>query len=798
MKKIYSFILAVIMIQTAIAQVADFTYAGSNGKCKSETWNFTNTSTGATSYIWYFGDGNVSTQTNPSHTYSSGGNYIVKLVASNGSTTHTKTVAIMVRSNPSANFNVSNFGSAKLNQVINFTNYSNHAYRYHWDFDDGSTTTSRHTKHAYTSSGLKNVTLTAYDNCGDSSISTQQVMVEDTATASPSASGSVNQYIACPGAVLEFYNYSNNATQAKWIFGDGNEKMAIDYTTEYVYMNKGNYKVKLVAYSGTKTDTATFDILISDTAIDNNLVQSAQVSPYRYHNNVLGYFTCPGKKFTLRGSYSAAVSKHYWKVNGTNNNIKDTNVTYTSTGDYEVWYIVENACGVKDSTMFTLRVRDNATFATYPVNIMTTPSSSTICPGNKIRLSSDYSVTDSNELRWILHDQSMINYKLSIEQTYANAGTYTVKLIRKPECGLDDTSDVTIQVNNNAMPPAYFYVSGMNPGRENCVGDSISVSPDSWSGADYTLNPVTHKWYMGDGTTYTTTTAQHKYSAPGYYSILHETTNSCGNKNYEAATIYAATNVFPSPQFYGNPIQICEDDSVMFDNFTSDADSFGYDFGDGIRVGDKSHFPHMFHAYTSAGVFKARLYAYNGCGVDSAEWTTTVLAKPNGQILMNDTAIAPNTSLTFTRNTSGTTRHLWRFGTDTSSANTFTRNFPTIGNYRLYLYSYNENGCLTIDSILVEVKINIAIDEVGNSARVNVYPNPVQQHMNFAIALTEKATVAAYLYDINGRMVKQIPSVLLEKGEHVLQSDLSGLNRGIYILHVSVNNNLVRYKLIKD
>ena len=42
---------------------------------------FQNQSTGATSYLWDFGDGNTSTAVNASHVYSSAGTYTVKLHA---------------------------------------------------------------------------------------------------------------------------------------------------------------------------------------------------------------------------------------------------------------------------------------------------------------------------------------------------------------------------------------------------------------------------------------------------------------------------------------------------------------------------------------------------------------------------------------------------------------------------------------------------------------------------------------------------------------------------------------------
>ncbi len=47
------------------------------------TVQFTNTSSGSTNFVWFFGDGNTSTQTNPVHTYLQNGIYTVKLRAIN-------------------------------------------------------------------------------------------------------------------------------------------------------------------------------------------------------------------------------------------------------------------------------------------------------------------------------------------------------------------------------------------------------------------------------------------------------------------------------------------------------------------------------------------------------------------------------------------------------------------------------------------------------------------------------------------------------------------------------------------
>ena len=44
------------------------------------TMTFTDASTGATSWYWDFGDGNTSTEQNPTHTYAEPGTYTVTLL----------------------------------------------------------------------------------------------------------------------------------------------------------------------------------------------------------------------------------------------------------------------------------------------------------------------------------------------------------------------------------------------------------------------------------------------------------------------------------------------------------------------------------------------------------------------------------------------------------------------------------------------------------------------------------------------------------------------------------------------
>jgi hypothetical protein len=61
-------------------------------------FSFTNNSTNATNYFWIFGDGNTSSDTNPTHTFANG-NYDVKLIAYNECHADTITFSINILSN---------------------------------------------------------------------------------------------------------------------------------------------------------------------------------------------------------------------------------------------------------------------------------------------------------------------------------------------------------------------------------------------------------------------------------------------------------------------------------------------------------------------------------------------------------------------------------------------------------------------------------------------------------------------------------------------------------------------------
>jgi len=118
--------------------------------------NFSNTTPQALSFEWDFGDGQNSTEINPSHFYVATGFYNVCLTAelNNCDSTFYQTIAVGVPP-PAANF------SYTINNLtVNFSNNSTGAASYFWTFGDGSSSTDENPIHSYIAIGNYNVELT--------------------------------------------------------------------------------------------------------------------------------------------------------------------------------------------------------------------------------------------------------------------------------------------------------------------------------------------------------------------------------------------------------------------------------------------------------------------------------------------------------------------------------------------------------------------------------------------------------------------------------------------------------------
>lgn len=141
--------------------------------CAPHEVYFTNTSTGATSYLWDFGDKASSTDPDPVHTFSTPGKYLVKLTVTGAGGPKTTSLTVNVYGSPTANFAATTGKKYFCNgTAVAFSDSSKvqngiPIKTYLWTFGDGSSSNLKNPQYNFPQGvGNYSVTLLVTDEKG--------------------------------------------------------------------------------------------------------------------------------------------------------------------------------------------------------------------------------------------------------------------------------------------------------------------------------------------------------------------------------------------------------------------------------------------------------------------------------------------------------------------------------------------------------------------------------------------------------------------------------------------------------
>jgi len=115
---------------------------------------------------------------NPTVTFTTAGTYTFTLFADNGTGVGSITQVITVIQNPSASFGTA-IVAPGIPQTVIFTNSSQNALGYLWNFNDITTSVLTSPTHTYNMAGTYTVSLTAYGNHGCNSTISTVLLVSD-------------------------------------------------------------------------------------------------------------------------------------------------------------------------------------------------------------------------------------------------------------------------------------------------------------------------------------------------------------------------------------------------------------------------------------------------------------------------------------------------------------------------------------------------------------------------------------------------------------------------------------------
>lgn len=244
-------------VTVATNPIVSFTATPTDG-CIPLPVAFTNTSNNANFYTWNFGDGNVSANANPNHTYSTDGIYTVTLIGENlNGCTDTATLPINAFPLPVADFTLNSTDPCYQPVSVDLTNQSTGALGYTWDLGNGQTSALTDPTVEYLNPGTYDIELVATNQYGCTDTASEAYEVYEL----PTASFMLDADTACQLQPATFTNTSIAADSVIWFFGDGN--FSNDFDPAHSYADTGFYNVTLMVY----TDNGCGDTITSNTSI---------------------------------------------------------------------------------------------------------------------------------------------------------------------------------------------------------------------------------------------------------------------------------------------------------------------------------------------------------------------------------------------------------------------------------------------------------------------------------------------------------------------------------------------------
>ncbi|MES2618885.1 MAG: PKD domain-containing protein [Bacteroidota bacterium] len=259
------------MVKIIASPVADYAIVNNNSCSKNNLIRFTNQSTPATglSYDWQYGDNSSSANQQDAHHYSTTGNFIVRLIATNSDNckdTISKTVTVL--ESPIAQFGIDKIEQCINTNLYNFTNTSilnSGTLTHDWRFGDANTSTDLSPSHKYSQSGILTVQLIIKSNsgCNDTVSKSVQVLPQPTALFNIK---SIDPETREFEAVNPFYS------SYEWLISNtiqGNGK-----TYKHFFLINGEYNTRLIVTdSNDCKDTSLVNFKLNSPAlrkIDNN------------------------------------------------------------------------------------------------------------------------------------------------------------------------------------------------------------------------------------------------------------------------------------------------------------------------------------------------------------------------------------------------------------------------------------------------------------------------------------------------------------------------------------------------
>ncbi len=650
----------------------DFTVATTVGCEPPFTASFTNTTANGTSYLWDFGDGQTSTEQNPTHPYAAFGDYNVTLTvatASGCAATVTKRAFIDV-AKPAISFtNLPKRGCIPydINPVPVITS-SDPITSYRWDFGDGGSSTDEKPSHTYNVQGTYTVSLTITTNKG----CTQTYSLPNAVRVGthPKAGFTFDKNDVCASDPVQFTDTSSGADQWTWNFGDGSRSTARN-PRPHLYGNFGELEVVLVVANNGCEDTAKAFITIRP-----------PIAAFTYRPD------CNSRREVTFTNTSATdtLTNLSWAWNfgdGGTSALRDPGPhTFAAFGSYKVTLTL---AGGGCTSVFENTVQVKEIKPAFEVDI----NSASGCKPLRVTLNPN-GVDESSfkAYTWDFGDNTAPDTTPGpATHTYDSTGSYTVSVIATDiyDCQVATAATAIVKVGG----PKADFTSVNNTG---CKGTAVTFNDNSTPDG---LNPiVAWRFDFGDRTsqTYTAPPFQHTYDQVARYGVKLVVTDAAGCTDSISKPNFVKTSDFDME--WSGTRQTCPGGTRA--SFTSVANTRGYtslwDFGNG----DTSTAGAPRYSYKDTGTYTIKLVITDALGCKDS------LQKPNYIRVYRPVASFTANNLAtycipfearFTNTSTNYQSSFWNLGTGTQTQTNPVSYYTKTGSYKIRLRVTGFGGC---------------------------------------------------------------------------------------------------------
>lgn len=671
-------------VRVSAKPTVNFTANPTSGCTVPFTTQFAAQAPGATLFRWTFGDNSATNTTaNPAHTYTTEGDFTVKLWAGNASgcaDSVTKAAYIKVH-RPSIRVQAAPqegclpFNTSFSAQIDN----GGPVTSYQWDFGDGATSASAAPQHTFTTEGSFNVKLIIHfaGGCIDSA------SIPVRAGNIPVVDFDATPKITCAATPVQFTNLSTpRGTSWSWIFPEDNGVRS-EENPLYTFNSEAQHDVTLIVNN--------YGCIRSLTKTDFVIIQPPIASFTRATS-------CTDKllvQFTDNSDFGDVPTTQNWRWDfgdGQTSTEQSPAHRYAAVGFYRVTLTVGNG-SCEHSFTGSVRVMDEQPKLAANVT--------TICSGGTVRFTRS-NTNDNNlvNIFWSWGDNTnSMSRNLSVDKRYTQPGIYKAVVAVRDSNNCRTESDTLIITVNGATPN--FNVSGRN-----CNGDEQKFSDNSTVNNG---NAIT-RWIFdyGNGTpadTFTTKPVDigHTFANTGSYVVKLTVTDNAGcttslNRNVAVTGVKAVIG--------RNAQTVCLHSSMGFNSTASQGSGLTYlwNFGDGTT----STQAHPGKRYDTAGLFDVSLTVTNAIGCTDTQVESDYILVPNPKAAFSlppDLPNCPPVLVKLNNQSTGNNRVVWDFGDGSRSVVDSASHIYTLPDtYTIKLYAYAEGNCVDSTSQQIEIK----------------------------------------------------------------------------------------------